>query len=256
MQTLVGGGMSKSVMTKQEIDIDGEKYLLKVHIERRRDVSATLRGGNINVRLPAYLGKKDRARHIALAIEDLSKYIRQNPGLKPKPKSIRKFSDGEILKAGPDEYILEIRRNNSRQSAAKLHGNVIRLSFAEGMDEAEACRHAEYLIGRCIAKKRHPEITALVQELNDKHFQKEIKSVRLKNNSSNWGSCSKTGNINLSTRLLLAPRDVLEYVIVHELAHLAEMNHSPKFWALVEQAVPDYKKKRQWLNKHGEELSF
>jgi predicted metal-dependent hydrolase len=65
------------------------------------------------------------------------------------------------------------------------------------------------------------------------YFQKPIKSVNLKYNLSNWGSCSTKGNINLSTRLLFAPDDVIDYVIIHELAHLLEMNHSPHFWAIV-----------------------
>ena len=59
-----------------------------------------------------------------------------------------------------------------------------------------------------------------------------IKGIFLKYNHSNWGSCSHNGNINLSTRLLFAPEAVQDYVIVHELAHLVEPNHSDRFWAL------------------------
>jgi len=63
--------------------------------------------------------------------------------------------------------------------------------------------------------------------------------IFFKNAKSRWGSCSEAGNINVSTRLLFAPDEVLESVCIHELAHLIERNHSEKFWALVEQAMPN-----------------
>ena len=101
-----------------------------------------------------------------------------------------------------------------------------------------------------------PEITRRVIELNRKHFQKPVKGVRLKYNHSNWGSCSRSGNINLSTRLLFAPPDVIDYVIVHELAHLVELNHSPRFWNIVEKAVPDYRDKEKWLKENRNLCDF
>jgi predicted metal-dependent hydrolase len=78
----------------------------------------------------------------------------------------------------------------------------------------------------------------------------------LKNNQSNWGSCSSKRNINLSSRLLFAPEKVLDYVIVHELSHLKEMNHSKKFWDIVASVMPDYKKMETWLSKNGDKLKF
>ena len=64
-----------------------------------------------------------------------------------------------------------------------------------------------------------------------------------------WGSCSDGKNINLSWRLLTAPVDVIEYVIIHELCHMREMNHSRRFWALVEQHVPEWRGKREKLSQ-------
>ena len=64
-----------------------------------------------------------------------------------------------------------------------------------------------------------------------------------------WGSCTSTGNIILNTHLIKAPIYVIDYVIVHELAHLIEFNHSPKFWNIVKTQISDYKEHMQWLNK-------
>ena len=67
-----------------------------------------------------------------------------------------------------------------------------------------------------------------------------------------WGSCSSKGNLNFNWRLVLAPREVLDYVVVHELAHRKEMNHSPAFWAEVEKILPDYRERRKWLKTYGQ----
>ena len=71
---------------------------------------------------------------------------------------------------------------------------------------------------------------------------------------SKWGSCSAKGNLNFNCLLLLAPETVLDYVVVHELCHRIEMNHSPRFWARVASVLPDYEARRRWLKTHGGEL--
>ena len=78
--------------------------------------------------------------------------------------------------------------------------------------------------------------------------------LTLRDTTSRWGSCSAQGNINYSWRLIMAPPEVLNYVVAHEVAHLAQMNHSAKFWAVVEQLYPDHDAYRVWLKDHGEEL--
>jgi len=70
-----------------------------------------------------------------------------------------------------------------------------------------------------------------------------------------WGSCSRTGTLSFSWRLALAPPDVLEYVVVHELCHLHEHSHRPRFWRLVETHWPGWKTQAAWLREHGEELA-
>lgn len=78
--------------------------------------------------------------------------------------------------------------------------------------------------------------------------------ITIRNQVSRWGSCSAKGNLNFNCLLVLCPREVLDYVVVHELCHLKEMNHSKKFWSLVEQICPEYKIHKLWLKEHGNEL--
>ena len=75
--------------------------------------------------------------------------------------------------------------------------------------------------------------------------------ITIRNQKTLWGSCSRKGNLNFNCMLMKAPERVRDYVIVHELCHRKEMNHSKKFWALVEEVMPDYKECRKWLREEG-----
>ena len=78
--------------------------------------------------------------------------------------------------------------------------------------------------------------------------------ITIRAQKTRWGSCSAKGNLNFNCLLLRAPEEILDYVIVHELCHRKEMNHSKAFWAEVAKVCPDYKKHRKWLKDHGDEL--
>lgn len=75
--------------------------------------------------------------------------------------------------------------------------------------------------------------------------------ITLRDTRSRWGSCTADGGLMFSWRLIMAPPDVLDYVAAHEVAHLAEMNHSPEFWAVVARLMPGYERHRRWLRTHG-----
>jgi predicted metal-dependent hydrolase len=80
------------------------------------------------------------------------------------------------------------------------------------------------------------------------------KRVFIKDQRTLWGSCSREGNLNFNWRIAKAPPEILDYLVIHELAHLREMNHSPRFWAVVAEHCPDYKVHRKWLRLNAEFL--
>ncbi|MBL4836384.1 MAG: M48 family metallopeptidase [Kordiimonadaceae bacterium] len=82
----------------------------------------------------------------------------------------------------------------------------------------------------------------------------KFKRVSIGDMKSRWGSCSSTGTLRFSWRLVLAPFEVLDYVAAHEVAHLLEMNHSDRFWAQVAICIPDHKARRRWLKTEGNAL--
>lgn len=83
---------------------------------------------------------------------------------------------------------------------------------------------------------------------------RDFTRVTLRDTRSRWGSCSSAGNLMFSWRLVMAPPDVLDYVAAHEVAHLAEMNHSPAYWDTVARICPNYKAPRNWLRQNGQHL--
>jgi predicted metal-dependent hydrolase len=82
------------------------------------------------------------------------------------------------------------------------------------------------------------------------------KKLKIKDQKTRWGSCSAKKNINLNWRIIMAPNQVIAYVIIHELTHLRYMNHSQQFWDTVEHYLPDYKKWKTWLAENGKELTL
>lgn len=78
-------------------------------------------------------------------------------------------------------------------------------------------------------------------------------TVSIREQKTRWGSCSVKGNLNFNWKLALMPGEISDYLVVHELAHRIEMNHSPAFWRIVEREIPDYRERRAWLKKNGAE---
>lgn len=92
-------------------------------------------------------------------------------------------------------------------------------------------------------------------EINQRFYGYKMGEVRFRKQEARWGSCSgRTRNIQISHRLKGGPHELLEYVLIHEIAHLGELNHSPRFWALVERACPDWREKRRLLRRYEEYL--
>ena len=109
---------------------------------------------------------------------------------------------------------------------------------------------ADYAKARSLARTVFRQKAALYAGIMGVTFG----TITIRDQKTRWGSCSARGNLNFNWRLILAPEPVLDYVVIHELAHRKEMNHSSRFWETVEAVMPDYKNQRQWLRDQGDRL--
>ena len=112
-----------------------------------------------------------------------------------------------------------------------------------------ACRHLKAWL---VDQARDDLDARVLHHCND--LELSAKRIAIRVQSSRWGSCSTTGVLSFSWRMVLAPPLVLDYVAAHEVCHLAEMNHGPRFWALVRQTMPRLDEAKRWLLAYGTEL--
>ena len=98
------------------------------------------------------------------------------------------------------------------------------------------------------------ELVSMVADDEASALGVEFERIVVRDQRSRWGSCSTQGTLSFNWRLVLAPFEVLDYVVVHELCHIREQNHSRRFWKLVESRRPGWRAQRDWLHEHGPEL--
>ena len=114
----------------------------------------------------------------------------------------------------------------------------------------------EYLSNEEIHKLAEKALEYIPKRVS--YFAKQIGvtygKITIRNQKTRWGSCSSKGNLNFNCLLMLTPPEVIDYVVVHELCHRKEMNHSGAFWAEVEKVLPDYKEQVKWLKENGAQI--
>jgi predicted metal-dependent hydrolase len=159
-----------------------------------------------------------------------------------------------ILRVRPDGTLrVTIPRGGSRREAIAFLGRHLAwvTKERERVREQRASlppeREAEL---RRLASER---LIPRLRELAAQHGL-TVGAVSIRNQRSRWGSCSQDGAISLNYRLVLMPPAVADYVLIHELMHLQQQNHGPRFWRLVERACPDYRESERWLRRHGRAL--
>lgn len=175
----------------------------------------------------------------AFAEQNLDWIVKQIEKRRDPPSHSRNWQPGtEILYRGEKVQLIV---------SPKHDGNVVQ--FADQVVPVSAAARIRPVIERHFWRLARAELTARTLELAVQHGL-AVKKVIVCNQQSRWGSCSKRGTISLNWRLILMMEFVRDYIITHELMHLREMNHSRRFWRLVEEACPNYKEAKLWIKKH------
>jgi len=164
-------------------------------------------------------------------------------------RSERNYVNGEMFLVFGEEYPLSINIDFKRKQALVFLDKGT-LHVETNSADKEVVRTILIYWYKELAKKRVMESINHYQQ----YFSTVPKAIRIKNQKTRWGSCSSKQNLNFNLRCAMAPKEVLDYVVVHEMCHLVHMNHSKAFWDLVESIMPDYKARRGWLKQHGSRL--
>jgi len=163
-----------------------------------------------------------------------------------RPRALpREFIDGESFLYLGKSYKLSIEKNAPKD-----------ISFRNGFIlRTKGKSHARELIIGWYKKEAKKKIAERV-EWCARRFGLSFKSIKITSANKRWGSCSTTGNLNFSWRLIMAPTSVIDYVIIHELAHLEHKNHSKDFWNSIKVMYPNYEKAKNWLKQNEGVLSI
>lgn len=234
--------------------LNGQVITYKARASRRAkrvSIRCSLSDG-LEVVYPAGLDKptpeellKSRADWILAALEKMRSANENRPR--------REYRDGETFLFRGAAHRLHLERQPSaKRISVQLRDDRLCLSLPASNQDAERdnIRAAVERFYRAQAKAYLPQ---RLRELATRHgFQYE--KLRIKNQKTRWGSCSAKRNINLNLRLMMAPDEAIDYILIHELCHLRELNHNRAFWALVESHCPQYRKWDRWFKQHGSSL--
>ena len=230
---------------------------IRTIVETRRDFRASITGKAIIIRAPHGLPANKSEQGIRDMMKWALKTYEERPEAFAGFQRKRCVGSGYTFRIDGKSYNVTTEEVGSGSHRIKAVGeDTLAITINKHDPRAAGEELIEELLAKYFAGQHLYRVDGRVRELNDLHFGKNVKRVKLKNTSSRWGSCSSKGNINLSSRLLLAPPEILDAVIIHELAHLVEANHSPRFWAEVARVLPDYREHDRWLNERGHELRF
>ncbi len=219
---------------------------------RAKRISARIREGQVKVTVPKGLAVKKAVAFIESAKERIFRLWQK--ALEEQGQSpIRCYKEGEHLPYLGGVLILSLIKSRRQSIQVQRRDQKLIISRpAQVFDQddsemiAGALEHWYRAQAREIFWAKLDQFAALMGV--------EYRQFRLKDQKTRWGSCSALGNINLNWRVILAPERVVDYLVVHELAHLRYLNHSSYFWRVVEAYLPDYRGLRRWLKEHGREL--
>ena len=228
--------------------IDGFKFPVEViRTDRKKSASIYLDGERIKVRVPKSLSDSRVRDLIAKKSSWIKRKLKEAElTAPPKPKE---FVSGETFSYLGRNYRLKVLSGDT--PSLKLRGRYLEASTS-GSSKTREEEVRSLLLGwyRKHARERLEEKTHRYAKI----LQVEPNCVSVKDYKSRWGSCSTTGDISYNWRIVMAPHRIVDYVVVHELCHLLEHNHSVIYWRHVERIIPDFQECRKWLKRNSERL--
>ncbi len=217
-------------------------YQLIKSRKRRKTISLRIKeDGRIVVYAPYHTPNLEIERFI----KEKQSWIVEKISEKEKltKESEKAFIPGEKFLYLGEWYPLELEKANNKSVPLKL-------SFGKFvLDQGHAAK-AKHLFTQWYKREAKEKIARRVNYFSNR-LQLFPKGVKITSAKYRWGSCSRENRLSFSWRIIMAPLSVIDYVLIHELVHIKEKNHSKSFWSYVESIIPDYKRHRLWLKDHA-----
>lgn len=225
-----------------------EEVSVQISYHRQRSSTARIRDGAIHLRISSLVSRREQQEHIDHLLQQMQpKLERQESKIKLSLRSV--FPEGEILLSTGVFYQVVIKKTQHSKIKIQKVGSVLHLLIP--VDKPFEEEEAEEALWKFLEKDQLLVLQQRLDWLADGWIRERCGKLRLRRTLSRWGSCDKRGRvIMLSTKLLLVEQKLLDYVCVHELAHLKYADHSDLFWDLVSQKMPDWKVQRRKLRKY------
>ena len=218
---------------------------------RKKSISLAVRDGCVTIRAPQRVPDADIQELIARKAAWLRRKLAKHA--EAKRLTTRAFVDGETFLFLGERYPLQVRDGPKARAELKTGVFVVHVRRAHSTE-----RHARSIRAAFIRWYK-AEAARLIEDRVRQYAERMKLSpgqVSFRDYKSMWGKCTSDGDLTFNWKLVMAPLDIVDYVVVHELAHLLFLNHSAEFWSVVETAIPDYRLHRKWLNDNGGTLAI
>ncbi|MFH1394344.1 MAG: YgjP-like metallopeptidase domain-containing protein [Candidatus Micrarchaeota archaeon] len=229
----------------QTLEINGRTFRINRILSQNKNAIARLKGDTLTVSIPSRWSRADKEK-IGGDLE--KKAIRAIEKGKWHGEDDRKveFRHGQRLSAMGKEFLVLFFPGKKFRS--RLNDRIIEITVPDVQKKTE---RASTLVRKELIKAVTPSLRERVEFFNNCFFNEKIPRITVRDNVSRWGSLAPDNTIALSFRLLFMPREILDYVIVHELSHTKYKSHGVRFWGTVGKVIPDHKAKRKWLRENG-----
>lgn len=227
-----------------ELEINGERYSVERILTKNRNAIARLRDRTIVISLPSKWSTKEKDESFANLLKRSIRSIAKGRWTVEGSRKLT-FSHGQMLHGMGKTF--HISYLPGEKYGSRLSGSTVEVKVPPERDDEKAASHVK----RQITKALMPGLRERIDHFNDLHFKADIRRINVRDNLTLWGSCSPDGTISLNFRLLFMPQPVLDYVIVHELAHTKYKSHGKRFWGLVGKVYPGFEEHREWLRLNG-----
>lgn len=230
----------------KNITINGKIITYELTKSRRKSLTITVKSdGTIQVKAPSFVSQKEIDDFLKRKGNWITEKIDRFSQLE-KVKVI-KLAPGDSLSFLGKDYTLIINREERKRTKVSVNELNREIILTTGYNTAakEKDSALESWLRQCAKELIHEKAAYFAKILHVTYA-----AIRIKDQKSLWGSCSAQGNLNFNWRIIMAPEEIMDYLIVHELCHRLFMNHSADFWRCVERILPNYKQLRKWLKEN------